>query len=239
MRRLDGKIVLITGANRGIGRAIAEAFAAEGAALTLTARDTVLLNETAEALQRSGTDVLAVPADVTEEKKVQEVFRQAMDRFGRLDVLVNNAGTFSGYGPIDDVSVESWDLIMAVNLRGPFLCTREAFRIMKRQSGGRIINIGSIASQRVRPKSCAYSTSKHGLWGLTQVTALEGRDHGISCGILHPGNVMVDKRAGDPEPMMSPEDIAMVAVSMAALPPHVNMLEATALHIEQTFLGRG
>jgi NAD(P)-dependent dehydrogenase (short-subunit alcohol dehydrogenase family) len=239
MRRLDGKIVLITGANRGIGRAIAEAFAAEGAALTLTARDTVLLNETAEALQRSGTDVLAVPADVTEEKKVQEVFRQAMDRFGRLDVLVNNAGTFSGYGPIDDVSVESWDLIMAVNLRGPFLCTREAFRIMKRQRGGRIINIGSIASQRVRPKSCAYSTSKHGLWGLTQVTALEGRDHGISCGILHPGNVMVEKRAGDPEPMMSPEDIAMVAVAMAALPPHVNMLEATALHIEQTFLGRG
>jgi NAD(P)-dependent dehydrogenase (short-subunit alcohol dehydrogenase family) len=137
------------------------------------------------------------------------------------------------------LSLESWDWIMAVNLRGPFLCTREAFRIMKRQRSGRIINIGSIASQRVRPKSSAYSTSKHGLRGLTQVTALEGRDHGISCGILHPGNVMVEKRAGDPEPMMNPEDIAMAAVAMAELPPHVNMLEATTLHIEQPFLGRG
>ncbi|MBO0797505.1 MAG: SDR family oxidoreductase, partial [Blastocatellia bacterium] len=177
--------------------------------------------------------------DVTEEKQVQEVFRQALDRFDRLDVLVNNAGTFTGYAPIDEASVESWDWIMAVNLRGPFLCTREAFRIMKRQRGGRIINIGSVASQRVRPKSSAYSTSKHGLWGLTQVTALEGREHGISCGILHPGNVLVEKRVADPEPMMNPEDIALAAVAMAELPPHVNMLEATALHVEQPFLGRG
>ena len=239
MRRLEGKIALITGGNRGIGRGIAEAFAAEGATLILTARDAALLNETAEALKKSGADVLAVPADVTEEKQVQELFRQALDRFGRLDVLVNNAGTFSGYAAIDEVSLESWDWIIAVNLRGPFLCTREAFRVMKRQRGGRIINIGSIASQRVRPKSAAYSTSKHGLWGLTQVTALEGREHGISCGILRPGNVMVEKRTGESEPMMSPEEIAMAAVAMAELPPHVNMLEATTLHIKQPFLGRG
>jgi NAD(P)-dependent dehydrogenase (short-subunit alcohol dehydrogenase family) len=239
MRRLEGKIALITGANRGIGRGIAEAFAAEGAAMTLMARDAALLNETAESLKQGGANVLAVPADVTDEKQVQEVFRLAMDRFGRLDVLVNNAGTFAGYGPIDEVSVESWDQIIAVNLRGPFLCSREAFRIMKRQRGGRIINIGSIASQRVRPRSAAYSTTKHGLWGLTQVTALEGRDHGISCGVLNPGNVMVEKRAGDPEPMMSVEEIAMAAVAMAELPPHVSMLETTVLHIEQPFLGRG
>jgi NAD(P)-dependent dehydrogenase (short-subunit alcohol dehydrogenase family) len=239
MRRLEGKIALITGANRGIGRGIAEAFAAEGAAMTLMARDAALLNETAESLKQGGANVLAVPADVTDEKQVQEVFRLAMDRFGRLDVLVNNAGTFAGYGPIDEVSVESWDQIVAVNLRGPFLCSREAFRIMKRQRGGRIINIGSIASQRVRPRSAAYSTTKHGLWGLTQVTALEGRDHGISCGVLNPGNVMVEKRAGDPEPMMSVEEIAMAAVAMAELPPHVSMLETTVLHIEQPFLGRG
>jgi NAD(P)-dependent dehydrogenase (short-subunit alcohol dehydrogenase family) len=239
MRRLEGKIALITGANRGIGRGIAEAFAAEGAALTLMARDAALLQGAADALKQRGADVLAVPADVTDEKQVQEVFRQAMDRFGRLDVLVNNAGTFAGYAPIDEVSLDSWDWIMAVNLRGPFLCTREAFRIMKRQRGGRIINIGSIASQRVRPNSAAYSTTKHGLWGLTQVTALEGRDHGISCGILHPGNVMVEKRAGDPEPMMNATDVASAAVAMAELPPHVNMLESTVLHIEQPFLGRG
>jgi len=239
MRRLEGKVALITGANRGIGRGIAEAFAAEGALLTLMARDSALLNETAEALKQSAADVLAVPADVTDERQVQEVFRQAMDRFGRLDILVNNAGTFAGYGPIDAVTVESWDKIIAVNLRGPFLCTREAFRIMKQQRGGRIINIGSIASQRVRPHSAAYSATKHGLWGLTQVTALEGRDHGISCGVLNPGNVMVEKRAGESEPMMSVGDIAQAAVAMAELPPHVNMLEATVLHVEQPFLGRG
>ncbi|HKQ77734.1 MAG TPA: SDR family oxidoreductase [Blastocatellia bacterium] len=239
MRRLEGKIALITGANRGIGRGIAEAFAAEGASLTLIARDVALLGETAGELEQGGAAVLAVPADVTDEKQVQEVFRQAMDRFGRLDILVNNAGTFAGYGPIDEVAVESWDQIIAVNLRGPFLCTREAFRIMKQQRDGRIINIGSIASQRVRPHSAAYSTTKHGLWGLTQVTALEGRDHGISCGCLNPGNVRVEKRAGDPEPMMSVADIAQAAVAMAALPPNVNMLEATVLVIDQPFLGRG
>jgi NAD(P)-dependent dehydrogenase (short-subunit alcohol dehydrogenase family) len=239
MRRLEGKIALITGANRGIGRGIAEAFASEGAALTLMARDAALLNETAEALRQSGAEVLAVPADVTDEKQIQEAFRQAMERFGRLDVLVNNAGTFAGYSPVDEVSVESWDQMIAVNLRGPFLCTREAFRIMKRQRGGRIINIGSIASQRVRPRSAAYSTTKHGLWGLTQVTALEGREHGISCGILNPGNVMVEKRAGDTEPMMSVGEIAQAAVAMAELPPHVNMLEATVLPVEQPFIGRG
>jgi NAD(P)-dependent dehydrogenase (short-subunit alcohol dehydrogenase family) len=190
-------------------------------------------------LKQSGAAVLAVPADVTDEKQVQEVFREAMDRFGRLDILINNAGSFAGYGAIDNVSVEAWDQIIAVNLRGPFLCTREAFRIMKQQSDGRIINIGSIASQRVRPHSAAYSTTKHGLWGLTQVTALEGRDHGISCGCLNPGNVRVEKRAGDPEPMMSVADIAQAAVAMATLPPRVNMLEATVLVIDQPFLGRG
>ncbi|HKC84644.1 MAG TPA: SDR family NAD(P)-dependent oxidoreductase [Blastocatellia bacterium] len=152
MRRLEGKIALITGANRGIGRGVAEAFAAEGAALTLMARDAALLNETAEALRQSGAEVLAVPADVTDERQVQEVFRQATDRFGRLDILVNNAGTFAGYGPIDEVSVESWDQIIAVNLRGPLLCTREAFRIMKRQRGGRVINIGSFARLSEREK---------------------------------------------------------------------------------------
>src|SRR5262249_58617948 len=161
MRRLEGKIALITGANRGIGRGVAEAFAAEGAALTLMARDAALLGETAEALRQSGAEVLAVTADVTDERQVQEVFRQATDRFGRLDILVNNAGTFAGYGLIDEVSVESWDQIIAVNLRGPFLCTREAFRIMKRQRGGRIINNGSIAPHSARPPSPAHRTSQH------------------------------------------------------------------------------
>jgi NAD(P)-dependent dehydrogenase (short-subunit alcohol dehydrogenase family) len=238
MGKLDGKVALITGGNRGIGRGIAEAFAGEGASVIITGRDVEALNETSESLARAGASVLAVRADVSDEEQVSDTFRQAMERFERLDILVNNAGAFDG-GPLDKLSVEKWDRVIAVNLRGPFLCTREAMRIMKRQRGGRIINIGSISAQRVRPSSAAYSASKHGLWGLTQVTALEGREHGISCGCLHPGNVLVDWRKGESEPMMSVDDIVQAAVAMAALPPHVNMLEAIVLPVEQLYVGRG
>src|SRR5207253_7997795 len=127
-------------------------------------------------------------------------------------------------GPIDELSLETWERVMAVNLRGPFLCTREAFRIMKQQKEGRIINVGSISAQRVRLRSAPYSTSKHGIWGLTQVTALEGREHGIACGCLHRGNVLVERRQTaakleDNEPMMSIEELAPRAVHTATLPP--------------------
>lgn len=239
MSKLNGKVVLVTGANRGIGRGIAEGLATEGAAVVITARDAALLREAAQAMTAAGATVLAVAADVSSEAQVQHVFAQTMERFGRLDLLVNNAGTWAGYGPLDEMTLEAWENVMAVNLRGPFLCTREAMKIMKAQRGGRIINIGSIASQRVRPNSAAYSTSKHGLVGLTQVTALEGRDYGISCGCLHPGNVAVDRRANDAEPMMEVADVARAAVAMATLSPEVNMLEATVLPLAQTFLGRG
>src|SRR5262249_52161101 len=147
-------------------------------------------------------------------------------------------------GPLDELSVEAWDRVIAVNLRGPFLCTREAMRIMKRQGGGRIINIGSISAQRVRPQSAPYSASKHGLWGLTQVTALEGRAFGISCGCLHPGNTQVGRRQEsgkkeDDEPIMTVEELAEAAVLMATLPGHVNMLEAIVLPVGQLYVGRG
>jgi len=242
MKKLEGKIAIVTGASQGIGFGIAQGLAAEGASLILTARNAKRLNQNTETLVQAGATVLAIPADVTDEAQVQEVFRQTNERFGRLDILVNNAGIFDG-GPVDELSVETWDRVMATNLRGPFLCTREAMRIMKTQRGGRIINIGSISAQRVRPNSAAYSTSKHGLWGLTQVTALEGREYGITCGCLHPGNVEVetlaDARRVSGEPVMSPADIAQAAVTMAALPPNVNMLEAIVLPISQPYLGRG
>lgn len=242
MKKLDGKIALITGASQGIGQGIAEAFAAEGASLVLSSRNVERLNQNAEALTKAGANVLVVQTDVTSEAQVQELFRQAMERFGRLDILVNNAGVFDG-GPLDELSVEAWDKVIATNLRGPFLCTREAMRIMKAQGGGRIINIGSISAQRVRPNSAAYSTSKFGISGLTQVTALEGREFGITCGCLHPGNVevptLVESRRLNGEPTMSASDIAQAAVAMAALPPHVNMLEAIVLPIGQPYLGRG
>jgi NAD(P)-dependent dehydrogenase (short-subunit alcohol dehydrogenase family) len=239
MGKLEGKIALITGSNRGIGKGIAEAFAGEGAALILMARDESRLQQTAEGLTQNGATVLAISADVTDEKQVQEVFQKGIERFGRLDILVNNAGTMSGFGPLDQLPADGWDKVIAVNLRGPFLCTREAFGIMKKQGGGRIINIGSISAQRVRPYSAAYSTSKHGLWGLTQVTALEGREFGISCGCLHPGNVLVEQRQGDKEPMMTTAEIAQAALAMASLPPHINMLESIVLPVEQLYVGRG
>lgn len=243
MSKLAGKIALVTGGNKGIGKGIAKGMAAEGAALALVARGADGLRQTAEELAAGGARVLALPADVTDERQVANVFARALEHFGRLDVLVNNAGAFEG-GPIDELSAEAWDRVLAVNLRGPFLCTREAVRIMKRQGGGRIINIGSIAAQRVRPHSAPYSASKHGLWGLTQVTALEGRDHGITCGCLHPGNTLVERRQSsgkseDDEPMMTVEELAQTAVLMAALPPHVNLLEAIVLPIGQLYVGRG
>lgn len=244
MSRLNGTVALVTGGNKGIGKAIARGLAAEGARLTITARGRdELLRAADEIRAATDADVLAIAADVTDESQVVDLFAHAMEKYGQLDVLVNNAGAFDG-GLLDQLSIEAWDHVLAVNLRAPFLCTREAMRIMKRQGGGRIINIGSISAQRVRPGSAPYSASKHGLWGLTQVTALEGRDHNISCGCLHPGNVRVERRvssgkAEDEEPMMTPEEIAQSAVLMATLPPHVNMLEAIVLPLGQLYVGRG
>jgi NAD(P)-dependent dehydrogenase (short-subunit alcohol dehydrogenase family) len=243
MGKLDGKIAIVTGGNRGIGAAIARGFVAEGASVVLAARDAEKLDTTASELTAQGATVLAIPTDITSEADVEELFRQTMDRFGRVDVLVNNAGAFDG-GPLDELTLETWEKVMAVNLRGPFLCTRAAFRIMKEQRVGRIINIASISAQRVRMNSGPYSTSKHGLWGLTQCTALEGREYGITASCLHPGNTENDRRAlrsteADQEPMMSCDELAETAVLMATLPPHVNMLEAIVLPIDQLYVGRG
>lgn len=242
MGKLDGKVALVTGANLGIGRGIARGLAREGAALVIAARGEARLQAAADELRTLGAQVLAVPTDVTDEKQIESLFQATMDRFGRLDLLVNNAGAFDG-GPLEELSTKAWDKVIAINLRAPFLCTRAAMRIMKPQGEGRIINVGSISAQRVRPHSAPYSASKHGLWGLTQVSALEGREHGITCCCLHPGNVLVERRhtdrTEDAEPMMSIEEIAEVAVLMATLPPHVEMLEAIVLPRDQLYVGRG
>ena len=238
MDKLDGKVALITGASRGIGQGIAEALSAGGWDLVLVARDTGALERSAGKLSRNGAQAFAVTTDVTDEQQVQNAFAFCMERFGRLDLLINNAGISEG-GPLDELTLETWDRVMAANLRGPFLCTREAFRIMKRARAGRIINIASIAARRVRPHTAPYSTSKHGLWGLTQVTALEGRPFGISCGCLYPGNTLVEKLRNRQEPMMAVHELAQAVVAMATLPPHMNMLEAVVLPVGQMYLGRG
>lgn len=243
MKKLSGKTALITGAGRGIGRGIARSFAQAGADLVLAARTEAQLDDARAEMEAIGARVESRVTDVTDEAQVAELFAAAVERFGKLDLLVNNAGAFDG-GPLDSLSLETWEHVIAVNLRGPFLCTREAVRQMKGQGGGRIINIGSISAQRVRPGSAPYSTSKHGLWGLTQVTSLEGRAHGITCCCLHPGNTLVERRqesglAEDDEPMIRTEDIAEVALLMASLPADVEMLEAIVLPKHQEYVGRG
>lgn len=242
-RRMEGQVSLVTGASRGIGRAIALGLAREGASLALAARSANALAETARLCREQGAAAaLAIPTDVADESQVEALFAQVAGNFGRLDLLVNNAGAFDG-GPLDELSTEAWDRVLAVNLRGPFLCTRAALRLMKPARRGRIINIGSISAQRVRPHSAPYSASKHGLWGLTQVTALEGRAYGVTCCCLHPGNVQVERRATgapeDQEPMISADELAEVAVLMAAQPPHVQFLEAIVMPRDQLYIGRG
>lgn len=226
-----------------MGRGIALALAGAGYRLVLAGRDGERLAAVADEARALGTEAIAQPTDVTNEGEIAALFQVLLDRFGRLDLLVNNAGAFDG-GPLDELSTAAWDHVLAVNLRAPFLCTRAALQIMKRQRGGRIINIGSISAQRVRPNSAAYAASKHGLWGLTQATALEGRAYGVTCCCLHPGNVRVERRAAsaateDQEPMMSVEEVAQVALLMATLPPHVEMLEAIVLPRDQDYVGRG
>jgi NAD(P)-dependent dehydrogenase (short-subunit alcohol dehydrogenase family) len=243
MGYLDGKIAIVTGSSRSIGKAIAIAFAKEGASLVLAARSIDGLNATAGVIKSLGCDVEVVPTDVKDERQIDNLFKKTLERFGRLDILVNNSGVFHA-APVDRVPTEAWDDVIATNLRAPFLCTRAAFAIMKAQGGGRIINIGSISASRVRAENVAYSCAKFGLMGLTQTTALEGRGFNITCGILHPGNTERDNRPPEgtgwtAEPYMSQEEIAAAAVYMASQPPHVNVLELIQLHKDQLYLGRG
>jgi len=243
MHSLNGKVALITGAGRGIGRAVALALAKAGADIVLTARHTERLQSVAKEVEALGRKALPFAADITQEADVEKLFAELTKRFGRLDLLVNNAGAFDG-GPLENLTLDAWENVMAVNLRGPFLCTRAAFKIMKPQRSGRILNIGSISGVRVRVNTAAYATSKHGLTGLTQVAALEGREFGITCGCIHPGNTKVERRTNsgsseDDEPMMEVEDLASVIALAAALPPEVNMLETTILPRDQLFVGRG
>lgn len=243
MSQLAGKVAIITGAGSGIGKGIARAFAREGAHLVIASRDGQKLEETRVELEREGARVLTVSTDVTDEGQVRRLFEQTLSVFGRVDVLVNNAGAFDG-GPLEELSLETWRKVLDVNLTGPFLCSREAMRVMKRQGGGRIINIGSISAQVPRPNSVPYATTKHGLTGLTKAAALEGRDFGVVVSCLHPGNVATERRRRshdpqDQEPMMTPDELAVAVVTMAALPLHVNMLEAIVLPVKQPYLGRG
>lgn len=240
---LQGRVAVVTGGGSGIGFAIARKLGLAGCKLALCGRSADKLEQAAERLRQITPDVLIHPVDVSREADVLEFFTRIDQTWGRVDLLVNNAGTFDG-GPFESLTLAAWENVLGACLTGTFLCSREAFKRMKIAGGGRILNIGSISAQRPREAAAPYAAAKFGVWGLTQAIALDGRPYGIVCSCLHPGNVLVERRqasglAADEEFMMSPEVIAESAFAMLNLPPDINFLEAIVLPASQAYLGRG
>ena len=249
---LRDRVAIVTGASSGIGRGIAETFAAAGAKVVLAARRRNVLDEVAHGIAGAGGTSLAVAADVSREADVAALFAQTRAAFGRVDIVVNNAGVASGT-PIDELSLEAWNEVLAVNLTAAFLMSREAVRVMKAQTpqGGRIVNIGSISAKTPRPDSIAYTATKHAIQGMTHQLTMDGRNYGVVASVIHPGATVSSftTRRGratagpGPKPddyIMAPADVAQVALLMCALPPEVNLYEATILpnHM-RSFIGRG
>ncbi|HEY5965096.1 MAG TPA: SDR family oxidoreductase [Xanthobacteraceae bacterium] len=251
--QLQGKVAIVTGASNGIGRGIAEVFAAEGAKTVLVARRAELLDEVAAGIKATGGEALSIPADLTKEDAIVALFRKTVQTYGRLDVLVNNAG-IATHKNTEDITLDYWNDALAINITAPFLCAREAIRIMKEQKpqGGRIINIGSVSAKTPRADSLPYTTTKFGLQGMTHQLTMDGRKHNIVASIIHPGATLSSfstrrgrTRAGHGDKpgddyIMAAEDVARVAVLMAALPGEVNLYEATILpNNMKSFIGRG
>ena len=226
-----GNVALVTGAGSGIGRAVSLALLREGYRVVLAGRRQDALDATVS-LATPGAAVLPVSTDVTDPKSVRSLFVQTMAAFGRLDVLFNNAGTGAPPVPLEEITYEQWRQVVDVNLTGSFLCTQEAFKLMKSQSprGGRIINNGSISATAPRPNSAPYTATKHAITGLTKSTALDGRKYDIACGQIDIGNAATEMTArmveGVPqangtiavEPRMDVEHVARAVVYMAELP---------------------
>jgi NAD(P)-dependent dehydrogenase (short-subunit alcohol dehydrogenase family) len=247
---MDMKVAVITGAGTGVGRASARALAADGFAIVLSGRRHELLDETADELP---TESLVVTADVAEPAAVEALFSVTEQRFGRVDLLFNNAGIGAPAVPIDELDVEQWRQVVDTNLTGAFLCARAAIALMKRQqpSGGRIINNGSISAHAPRPNSAPYTATKHGLTGLTKSIALDGREFGITCGQIDIGNAStrMTERMSDgvlqpdgsvrPEGRMDVADIGRAVAYMASLPPGANVLSMTVMAADMPFVGRG
>src|SRR5881296_3573674 len=234
--RSHNKVAIVTGAGTGIGKAVSLALLEDGYRVTLAGRRTELLEETAAEAGPAGARALVVPADVTDPESVRILFARTREAFGRLDLLFNNAGTNVPAMPLEDLSYEQWKSVVEVNLTGAFLCTQEAFRLMKSQDprGGRIINNGSISAQAPRPNSAPYTATKHAITGLTKSTSLDGRKYDIACGQIDIGNAateMTDQMAkGVPqangtlaaEPRIDVEHVARAVVYMASLPLDAN-----------------
>lgn len=231
---LAGKVALVTGAGRGIGRAVAEAFAAEGAAVVLAARSRADLAEVAGAIRAASSGrVLAIPTDVTQDSAVEALVEQTVSELGRLDLLVTSAGAAS-FGAVADSKPGDWDTMLTLNLRSVMVCCRAVLPPMMRQRSGMIINVSSIATKRTLPGSAAYTATKAGLEAFSRVLAEELRPHGVRVGVLVPGAVdtpIWDALGASPprEKMLKSEDVARAAVLMATLPPRAALEELTLL----------
>jgi NAD(P)-dependent dehydrogenase (short-subunit alcohol dehydrogenase family) len=239
---MSSRVVLITGAGSGIGRATALAFLRDGFRVALAGRNEQKLRAVAE---ESGADERAFPvvADVTRPDDVRAMFDTVVARFGRLDVLFNNAGVNAPLIPIEDVAYEKWREVLDTNLTGAFLCTQQAFRVMKDQTprGGRIINNGSISAHVPRANSAPYTASKHAITGLTKSTSLDGRQYDIACGQIDIGNALTELavRNQNTEPTMDVEHVANAVLQMAKLPPGANVQFMTILATKMPYIGRG
>ncbi|MBL8927664.1 MAG: SDR family oxidoreductase [Pseudonocardia sp.] len=242
-------MAVVTGAGSGIGRVVARALLDTGWRVALAGRRAEALEETAD-----GRDAaLVVPTDVADPASVADLFAAARGEWGRVDLLVNNAGTFGPVGGVDEIPIEGWSATVAVNLTGAFLCAREAVATMKAQDpqGGRIINNGSISAHTPRPGSAAYTTTKHAITGLTKSLSLDGRAYGIACGQIDIGNAGTDMTAGIargarqadgrvlPEPTFDVRHVAEAVLFMAGLPLEANVQFMTVTATTMPFIGRG
>ena len=251
-KALRDRVAIVTGASNGIGKGIAEAYGAAGAKVVLVARSKDKLEALQHSIAAAGGVALAAPYDVTNEADVVALFKQARETYGRVDVVLNNAGVASGTA-IDELSLQQWNDVLAINLTAVFLMSREAIKTMKAQTpqGGRIINMGSVSAKTPRPDSIAYTATKHAIQGMTHQLTMDGRKYGVVASIIHPGATLssfTSRRgrttsgagATSEDYVMSAADVAQVAVLMASLPPEVNLYEATILpNNMRSFIGRG
>jgi NAD(P)-dependent dehydrogenase (short-subunit alcohol dehydrogenase family) len=249
------KIALVTGAGTGVGRAAALALMGAGFTVVLAGRRKDKLDEVAREGAATGGNSLSVAADIADPASIKALFAKTKQTFGRLDVLFNNAGIGAPAVPLEDLPLDKWKAAVDTNLTGTFLCTQEAFRIMKDQTprGGRIINNGSISAYTPRPLTIAYTATKHAITGLTKSTALDGRVYDIACGQIDIGNAVspLTERmvSGDGvlqpdgrkmiEPRMESEDVGNAIVYMANLPPSANVLFMTVMATKMPYVGRG
>ena len=247
------KVAIVTGAGSGIGKAAALALLQHGYRVALAGRRREPLEQTAAAAGDARDRALVVPTDVASPESVSALFARAKEAFGRLDVLFNNAGIGAPAVPLEDLTFDQWKKVVDINLTGMFLCTQEAFRLMKSQEprGGRIINNGSISAHAPRPNSAPYTATKHAVTGLTKSTSLDGRKYDIACGQIDIGNAATDLAArmasGVPqangqiavEPLMDVAHVANAIVHMASLPLEANVQFMTVMATKMPFVGRG